>query len=246
MKSIHIYVLVAMLAAGLGLALGLVIAPQTDWECPAPPPCAVSSVDDPPLSSAVPGKLAPAPSAQRPSFSLPGSTEAKKVIGRLEAKATLQEKLIEGMRDDKLGIPIPWRADIPPVHQQDQFEHTVSQALDEIESSLEPVDFECSEPPCISVLRGDGSQDERPQVKMSQRLHDLAISQTWQKAYGDEFSFAEFETVTCADGSTEWVLLMAPSIDALETEQEAANLKLRLKDRKGQLLSGWRCRAAGD
>ncbi|MBW1809663.1 MAG: hypothetical protein JRJ87_15820 [Deltaproteobacteria bacterium] len=96
------------------------------------------------------------------------------------------------------------------------------------------------------MLRGISTGEDRPQVWISQRLHDLAVSQAWQEAYGDEFSLAQFDSVDCGDGRTEWVLLMASAIEALESDQDAVNLKRRIKARTQQVISDWSCRKAGD
>ncbi len=245
MMKVLSYVLVAVLAAGSGLAIGLVVTPQDEYECPPPPVCVAS----PAAAVAEAEGLPPEPSddtpARRPNRIDPAPAKSQEAIDQLSAKAAIQEKLIEGMRVEKLGEPIPWRAGIPSTYHRDQFEHTVSKGLDEIESPLEPIQFECSEPPCIAVLRGNSTGQDRPKVWISQRLHDLAISQAWREAYGDEFSLARFHSVDCGDGTTEWVMLMAAAIEALESDQDAANLKRRIDARTQQVISGASCRKAG-
>ncbi|MBW1809662.1 MAG: hypothetical protein JRJ87_15815 [Deltaproteobacteria bacterium] len=135
------YVLVAVLAAGSGLAIGLVVTPQDKCECPPPPACAAS----PAVAVAEAEGLPPEPRddapAHRPDRIEPAPAKSQEAIDQLTVKAAIQEKLIEGMRFEKLGEPISWRSDIPSTHHRDQFEHTVSKGLDEIESPLEPIQF---------------------------------------------------------------------------------------------------------
>jgi hypothetical protein len=156
-------------------------------------------------------------------------------IAELQRELALHKVAKETYEVELYGEPVEWpeMGELPAAYQPDRFRIMLAEALRECEADL--VDVECSEPPCLALLRSHDRDHDGP-------LLDRCAG--WADQFGGATSGKHMH-IECADGSRERVHFVAPSARELlpddHHDEDWANLRKRLTQRYEQIELGWEC-----
>jgi hypothetical protein len=166
-------------------------------------------------------------------------------VGALEDRAADLQREIDGLEqlarayeEELYGAPCPWPDDLPAAVTPDGFRAQVRAAVDACGGEVDLVGFDCSEPPCLALLRPQEA------TWRDTLIHDCP---QWHETYGKTTSGASF-TVECEDGSEERVEMVGvPASDVLGDDAvgEPGNLMKRLKARASDQELRWSCDGEG-
>ena len=155
-------------------------------------------------------------------------------LQRALAKIRLLEALNDDLGEALDGEPVVWPDQPPELFRRERVETTLQDAIRACDLPVELLGLECAEPPCIGILR------DAPDGQTWQSFGDCAA---WSGVYEGN-NTVHSETVECADGSVERVLLVQP--DWLDLRESVGDEEWRRRNtaRKERVVSSWRC--AGD
>jgi hypothetical protein len=148
----------------------------------------------------------------------------------LQRRIAQLDSMLLGYRDYRKGTPIPWSADVPEQYRQEHFQSLIAAALEEIKAPVEIVDFECSEVPCIAMLR-----------ILEGAISKITTARIWQENFGKSVT-GSYVAVRCQDGREERIEIIAAEWDgridprAISSEAWTAEKRHEFKKRmKGKL-----------
>lgn len=177
------------------------------------------------------------PTLEAPRSPQPSSPEEE--LERLRAKVALQEYLLEGFEGEVYGELVAWPAatDENESFMPDSFQRNVNAAIEACSPPAELVGVDCSEPPCMALLRTAGD-----------RWYEALVNScaAWSDRYGSAVTLATVE-VTCGDGRTESVAMLSPYWEAIVSPSDPTareNMRKRLRVRRAQVRAEWVCAAA--
>lgn len=113
----------------------------------------------------------------------PAGESPEEELARLReenAQLRFENALVKGSLATHQGAPLDWPADLPELLREEGFSARVSAAAAAIEG-LDLVDIDCSEYPCLAVLR---SQDTEPGWEDQARAVPDALSAELGEGYG--------------------------------------------------------------
>jgi hypothetical protein len=156
-------------------------------------------------------------------------------VRELEAQNELLQELLEGVELELRGAPVPWSDELPDVLRPAAFERTVRDAVASCAPAAAIVGFECSEPPCLALLRGVAGP--------IQAL--VADCPAWRDRYGSG-AVAAAGRADCLDGGEERYQVLGWSDRLIEpTEgyprEKRENLDKRMAARLEEIERSWRC-----
>lgn len=161
-------------------------------------------------------------------------------VAELEALVAMREQLVrqDGTSEPPQGgaseppqgeasIVLEWPEYVPRVHTQEGLEASIEEAAMDCGLPIEAVDTDCTEPPCIAILRNFAEGDE---VAWSQ----LSGCPVWQSRYPGG-SHMHAETIDCGDGSEDRIVLVSGAW------KELGPVGQRWFERSQQLKNHWAC-----
>jgi hypothetical protein len=155
-------------------------------------------------------------------------------LTELEREVATVESLVRTYEEQLFGPPLAWPTQVPHALSATGFRDQVEIALGECDPDVDLIDIDCSEPPCLALLR-----------IRSERWRDQLVTECsrWSEPFGAQTSGSSF-SVTCADGSEEQAeMLGAPLRKILgETADEQAEaMSTRLQARMLAAKLHWAC-----
>lgn len=220
-----------VLAAGIGAAVTVAVYQGT---------ALVQAGQDPPRVMAAGATMRLGAPPQRTEAPVPPPDEGEdEKIRALEAQNALLQRMLEDLETELRGTPIPWTDDIPEALRPEAFERNVRAAIEACAPELEIVGFECSEPPCLAMLRSP------PEYAWWDPL--VNDCPAWRDHYTNAVASAS-GTATCPDGSTEPYQLLGWSRKLVEPEggldpAEKENANKRFTARIDEIAHSWPCAA---
>jgi len=216
---------IGMVSLALVLVLGYMLG---HWTAPDRP-------DDSPEESAAGDKR----SVRRPAGGTldPGTSQQEQRVAQLEGELALQKLRKETLEYELYGEPIPWPEETPEKYEPKWFEDNLRRAVEECAPDVEIVGIECSEPPCLVLLR-EGERGWR----------DRLINECpgWVDHYGSSVS-SSMGSLECAGGGEERYNIIGPStVGWLDQDPETKqNRKKRWTQRVEEARFNWECAGAG-
>lgn len=177
--------------------------------------------------------------AAPPSAPAASAPASERRVRELEEENARLRGQIADMEAEWRGTPLPWPEGLPEPLTPSGFERTVRRAVAECAPELEIVRFECSEPPCLTVLR----VDDAPPNWWNELVNQCP---TWVDAYTSGVASGSGSAV-CEDGREEhyqllgWSLSLADGQDPVPREV-TENRSKRFMTRVKAVEESWRCR----
>ncbi len=152
---------------------------------------------------------------------------------QLAARSQVQDFLVNSLTKEAYGVAPEWPEDLPADYGQQGFQEVFEEVLEKCNPGVEVMETDCSEPPCLVVLR------PRSESWHSELVNDCPA---WNEAYGHSVTQSSGK-VTCPDGSEESMVLVGPSVgDFIEKDPEQPwNVMKRLRYRASNAEANWVC-----
>lgn len=153
-------------------------------------------------------------------------------VGEHENELRMARAAKELYEQQLFGDPIPWPETIPEAFQPGVFQRTMGDVMQDCEAEL--VGFECDEPPCIAMLRGDDPQYLGPLLERCPG---------WAEQFGERSSGLH-TNIDCDDGRSERVYLVSPSpfgVLFADDDEVRTNFGKRRRLRYQQIELDWEC-----
>ena len=131
----------------------------------------------------------------------------RRQVVELEEQLQLYTSLEETYERELYGARVPWPEELDGKYRDEQFKDHVNHILEECETGMAIVGFDCSEPPCYVHMVG-------PEESAS-----IGGCPQWRDLYGGTVSSATL-TIDCADGSEMRVRMVAPDMSFLWDESD--------------------------
>ncbi len=144
------------------------------------------------------------------------------------------EVLVRTYEEQLFGQPLAWPGQVRHELSSSGFRDQVERALGECDPDVDLIDIDCSEPPCLALLR-IRSEDWRTQL--------VTQCAPWSDPFGTETSGISF-SVTCTDGSTEQAEMIGAPLQKVfggTAEEHAEAMATRLQARKLRPQLDWVC-----
>jgi hypothetical protein len=203
--KLNLFIVLLMTVVGLGgFFLGQTLS-SNDTPCPACPEIPSGTIEN---SSGKHHSVTLAknqPSEKDSNCSSKKIDSLRKELEELRALSNFQKTVLDGYKaqeKEKLGTPIPWTSNVPSQYREEEFLDIVSQALDELESPVELIGFDCQEYPCIAVtrvLKGLNSELENTEI--------------WNKNFGSKITSSYQNSISCGDDREERIHMISPYWD---------------------------------
>jgi len=152
----------------------------------------------------------------------------------LQGEIDTIEELARNYEEQLFGPPLAWPKRVPHELSSLGFRDQVEIALGECDPDVDLLGIDCSEPPCLALLR-IRSEDWRAKL--------VTECAPWSKPFGTQTSGISF-SVTCADGSAERAEMIGAPLQKIlgETADEHAEaMSRRLQARKLEPQLHWIC-----
>jgi hypothetical protein len=177
-----------------------------------------------------------------PPAAAPPVPAADMAAPNVAAENAVLRKLLADQEAELQGTPVPWPSALPEALTPAGFERRVREAVSRCAPAVRVVSVECTEPPCLALLRAPRGQS--PYGDGRTWYDDLVNDcPAWTDAYTSEVAWAS-GTVDCADGTTDrydvlgWSTALAPDrFPAAERE----NRSKRFQTRIDEIRRGWTC-----
>ena len=152
----------------------------------------------------------------------------------LQKEIDATEKLARTYEEQLYGAPLAWPKQVPYALSWPGFRDQVDRALGECDPDVDLVGFDCSEPPCLALLR-IRSEDWRGKL--------ITECAPWSQAFGTLTSGVSF-SVTCTHGSEERAEMIGAPLhkvlgESAEPQAEAMSRRLQARRLKQQIR--WVC-----
>lgn len=178
-----------------------------------------------------------------PAAPAPRTNDAAGRIAELEAESRLLHALLENQETETNGTPIPWTNDLTRDYLPAAFERNLREAVATCAPDVEIVGFECSEPPCLAMLRPSG-----PAYGDEPTWYDRLVNNcpAWVDHYTSSVSGAN-GSVECPGGTEEpyhllgWSYTLADP-DRVFTREEQENRGKRFQARLREIKDDWPCK----
>lgn len=224
-----------------GLFIGRWSAPGTWEDRPdeAPPVEAVPEVPADTASEARAGERwvprvgsAGDGSRQAPGVQVPAAQER---VRELEAEVEVLRAQLESAGERPPAAPVEWPEGRPEKFTEPGFRALIEQSLAECDVPVELQRLECSEPPCVAVMRTTGED-----------WHEALVNNCpiWNQAYGTTVSMDDGK-VDCVGAEQEGYALLSPFDHEWREEldkDESGNVGERLQERWDSIKADWDCR----
>ncbi len=159
------------------------------------------------------------------------------VVAALTAEVELLRGIIAANDEQQNGVPVAWTDNREPKFTEAGFSAALTAAIEDCKPPVALVGMDCSEPPCIALLRPEAGD-----------WHDALVNGCpgWRDAYGTTVSQSTGK-VDCGDGREEQIALLSPydheHRESLDKEDET-NVRARTRHRWEQLRTDWECAPA--
>lgn len=190
-----------------------------------------------PVSEVPHSTLSPGTHARSSGASSPEGRECPapdQQVVELSSALRICEQGAASLYEEVYGKPRKWDADVPDEFRPEAFEKRVRDAVARCTPSFDLEDIDCSEPPCLAVLR------ENEGGNWNDFVNECV---EWYEAYGNSVTVFAADA-QCGDGTTEHVVLLGPAGGEPSTNDRDNGLK-RLNYRRSMAVANWQCEAAG-
>ena len=165
----------------------------------------------------------------------------------LAAENAILRKRLADREAELRGTPIPWPTDLPEALTPAGFEARVREAVATCAPEVEVLGVECSEPPCLALLRAPRG---RSPYGEGRTWYDDLVNDcpAWTEAYTSSVGWAS-GPVECDDGTTDrynvlgWSSALAPDLFPPEAQE---NLGKRFSSRVDEIRRAWFCGNGSD
>ena len=152
----------------------------------------------------------------------------------LEGEIDTIEELARTYEEQLFGPALAWPKQVPHALSSSGFRDQVEIALGECDPDVDLIGIDCSEPPCLALLR-IRSEDWRAQL--------VTQCARWSEPFGTQTSGISF-AVTCADGSGEQAEMIGAPLQKVlgeNADEQAEAMSRRLQARKLEPQLRWVC-----
>ncbi len=152
----------------------------------------------------------------------------------LQAEIDANEELARTWEEQLFGPALAWPERVPHALSPSGFRDQVEVALGECDPDVDLIGIDCSEPPCLALLR-IRSEDWRAQL--------VTECARWSEPFGTQTSGISF-SVTCADGSGERAEMIGaplPKVLGETADEQAEAMSRRLEARMLAPQLHWVC-----
>jgi len=153
----------------------------------------------------------------------------------LSMRVKFLERIVDDLQIEYLGEAIDWPDEISEAIEPARFEEEIGDILKDCGAEVEVVDVECSEPPCVAIVRSGGD---------TAFWQDLPECEAWKSNYGSSVML-HVDGVSCPGGDSEVVGILGPTYDnalgPAENSEEDANRSKRFDARSTEVMTNWEC-----
>lgn len=144
-------------------------------------------------------------------------------LERMQQDLALTRRLLDDLRGDLEGVPIPWSSDIEERFRESAFRDIMAEVADMCPEAA-PVAIDCGEPPCIAAF----------EVPLDERAGALTTCPPWRNNYNEGYTSSILQT-SCGGAALRKTALVSPLPDVVFQSTDGmddGNLEKRLRFRR--------------